>query len=168
MDAKAAAAITKLKSKVDRLRRERDEAEKQAAVWLRAEQEKLARAAAQGSGGDHAAPVATVNGSGGGAPPGGGGGAVVASLRAEGLQLKRELQEAREEAERLRRTSSQGAMDSGASLDSGGDPTTRAVNGVLKVSGLRGELVALAAGAGMDPLGRTELSIHQLPLWPRP
>lgn len=139
VDAKAAAAIAKLKSKVDRLRRERDDAEKQAAAWLKAEQEKLAGGGGGGGvqGGDRAAPVATVNGGengwadhgDGGVSPGLGGGPVVASLRAEGLQLKRELQEAREEAERLKRMAPPGAMDSAGNS---GDQT-QLMNGLAKV-----------------------------------
>lgn len=40
-EVKAAAAIQKLKAKVERLRKERDGAEKQAAAWLESEKEKL-------------------------------------------------------------------------------------------------------------------------------
>eukprot|EP00752_Nemacystus_decipiens_P008082 g7223.t1 len=153
VDAKAAAAIAKLKSKVERLRRERDDAEKQAAAWLRTEQEKFARsqtdpgATASDSGGGMSSSGGSVGdengrGDGGGVP---GGGPVVASLRAEGLKLKKELQEAREEAERLRRTPSQGVVD-GSWTASAGDPM-RSMNGFLK----NGE--SEAAGA-QEALGR--------------
>lgn len=125
VDAKAAAAIAKLKSKVDRLRRERDGAEKQAAALFRAEHSRMElekHAKANAGATDEAG-----NGS-LGAPAGG---AVVASLRAEGLKLRRELQEAREEAERLRRTSSVGTVDSGGSFAEGsggeGGQKTRAL-----------------------------------------
>lgn len=150
VDAKAAAAIAKLKSKVERLRRERDEAEQQAAAWFREEQEKLARSqqadaspfsATTISGGGISSSggsvgqstVGSENGTSGGGGGGGipGGGRVVASLRAEGLKLKRELQEAREEADRLRRLSSQGTMDGSAgSVGREGDPSARALNGL--------------------------------------
>lgn len=106
---KAAAAIAKLRAKVERLRKERDEAEEQAAKWLNEQQAKLkkqlAAAAAEDlqSGDGDVLDVATD----GKAPkvgPGqeGGAGLVVASLKAESLKLREELEASRQEAKMLK------------------------------------------------------------------
>lgn len=59
-EVKAAAAIQKLKAKVERLRKERDGAEKQAAAWLESEKEKLRQGFASASAGTPAtAPVSS-------------------------------------------------------------------------------------------------------------
>lgn len=111
---KAAAVIAKLKAKVSRLRSERDGAEKQAAEWLNNQQEKFKREMAVAS-----APTgsreAVSNGRGSldidanaGADAGGAGvarapptpgGPVVASLKAEGLKLQKELDDSRKETQ---------------------------------------------------------------------
>lgn len=108
---KSAAVISKLKSKVERLRKERDEAEIQAAKWLSGQQDKMrqemAESAAVAAAAAAAAAAATP-----GKPPrwsdssdGGGGGErahgpVVSSLKAESLSLKKQLDDARCEAQR--------------------------------------------------------------------
>ncbi|CAM9813963.1 unnamed protein product [Scytosiphon promiscuus] len=134
VDYKAAAAIAKLKSKVDRLRRERDQAEAQAAEWLRTEQEKLAAAAATATA-TGSAPSSASRGEGSGDDSGSGGGGgpsggspVVASLRAESLKLQRELRDAKEEAKRLRKKAEAGGGASvtvGAEERSNGTTTVR-------------------------------------------
>lgn len=108
MDQKAAATIAKLKNKVNRLRRERDEAEVQASNWLKSEQERLALNGNSNSNSDNNSSDSTaLIEAGPGAGAGGSrvsiGGPVVASLKAESLRLKKELQNAREEAERLKK-----------------------------------------------------------------
>lgn len=104
-DYKTAAALAKLRSKVDRLRKERDGAEAQAAKWLNAQREKLRQemastptAAANGQDSDGSSPE-NAGGGNGMAPPNG---PVVASLKAESSRLKRELDNAKKEAQRLR------------------------------------------------------------------
>lgn len=57
-EVKAAAAIQKLKAKVERLRKERDGAEKQAAAWLQSEKEKLRQEFANASTTSSALPMA--------------------------------------------------------------------------------------------------------------
>ncbi|CAM9819708.1 unnamed protein product, partial [Ectocarpus sp. 8 AP-2014] len=116
VDQKAAATIAKLKNKVNRLRRERDDAEVQASNWLKSEQERMALNSNSGStssnfnsSSNSTALVEAGPGAGGGGGRVSSGGPVVASLKAESLQLKKELQNARAEAERFKRKLGSGA-----------------------------------------------------------
>lgn len=133
VDYKAAIAIAKLKAKVERLRKERDEAEKQAASWLRNQQRKLgqdssnsnstAAATATSAGGDpdsssHTRNRESSSAAAAAAAANAAGGPVVASLKAESLRLKKELHESREEAKRWR-SKAAGSRGGGGGLDGG-------------------------------------------------
>ncbi|CBJ32859.1 hypothetical protein Esi_0381_0007 [Ectocarpus siliculosus] len=116
VDQKAAATIAKLKNKVNRLRRERDDAEVQASNWLKSEQERMALNSNSGStssnfnsSSNSTALIEAGPGAGGGGGRVSSGGPVVASLKAESLQLKKELQDARAEAERFKRKLASGS-----------------------------------------------------------
>ncbi|CAB1118110.1 unnamed protein product [Ectocarpus sp. CCAP 1310/34] len=129
VDQKAAATIAKLKNKVNRLRRERDDAEVQASNWLKGEQERMALNSNSGStstnfnsSSNSTALIEANPAAAGGGGRVSSGGPVVASLKAESLQLKKELQNARAEAERLKKKlgSRAGLSPNVASAGSGG------------------------------------------------
>lgn len=102
---KAAAAIAKLRAKVERLRKERDEAEEQAAKWLNEQQAKLKKQLAAAAA-DELQSNSDFGGGGmttDGVDYGDGlGGAAVAHLRAESLKLREELEASRKEANMLK------------------------------------------------------------------
>lgn len=159
-DYKAAAAIAKLKAKVERLRKERDGAEKQAAKWLSAQQDKLRREMSLGTmttvegennkqrGFDIVNSYDGVLGAAAFSPTDAlvvsnnvsgidtnGGGKVVASLKAESMSLKKELDDAKKEAQRWRHRAAAASTGSASNNSSYGNLAGAISNGIANGNG---------------------------------
>ncbi|CAN0256519.1 unnamed protein product, partial [Ectocarpus fasciculatus] len=109
----------------------------QASNWLKSEQERMASNSNSNSSSDNnnnsSNSTALIEaGPGAGSGRASSGGPVVASLKAESLQLKRELQNAREEAERLRRKFNSG----GGVAPAGSGSSARGLVGSVQDDGL--------------------------------